>query len=142
MPQAIEDTVRRVLSWYLHTADATASVVAPYRERVPLDPPEPGCEPVTSPPRRRRLTGASRSAPTWSRRPAGEGGEARPVRGQARPVRGQARPVRGVAAEVWRLRGCRTAQQAPPRRKAGLIEPHLARWRAWSGVPALWTRGV
>jgi DNA-binding SARP family transcriptional activator/Tfp pilus assembly protein PilF len=46
-PQAIDDAVRRVLNWYLHTADTTASVVAPYRERVPLDPPEPGCEPLT-----------------------------------------------------------------------------------------------
>jgi tetratricopeptide (TPR) repeat protein len=43
--QAIEDAVRRVLVWYLRTADAAASVVAPYRDRVPLDPPEPGCEP-------------------------------------------------------------------------------------------------
>jgi len=44
-PQAVEDAVRRVLGWYLRTADAATSVVAPYRDRVPLDPAEPGCEP-------------------------------------------------------------------------------------------------
>ena len=31
---------RRMLDWYLRTADAAASVVAPYRDRVPLDPAE------------------------------------------------------------------------------------------------------
>jgi DNA-binding SARP family transcriptional activator len=46
-PQAIEDAVHRLLRWYLRTADATASVVAPYRDRVPLDSPEPGSEPLT-----------------------------------------------------------------------------------------------
>ena len=44
-PQAIEDAVRRVLVWYLRSADAAASVVSPYRERVPLGPSEPGTEP-------------------------------------------------------------------------------------------------
>jgi len=45
-PQAeIEDAMRRVLGWYLRTADAAASVVAPYRDRVPLDPAAPGSEP-------------------------------------------------------------------------------------------------
>ena len=44
-PQAVEDAVRRVLDWYLRTADAAAGVVAPYRERVPLGPAEPGGEP-------------------------------------------------------------------------------------------------
>jgi DNA-binding SARP family transcriptional activator len=44
--QAIEDAVRRMLGWYLATADATAGVVAPYRDRVPLDPPQPGGEPL------------------------------------------------------------------------------------------------
>jgi DNA-binding SARP family transcriptional activator len=43
-PQPVEDAVRRVLGWYLRTADAAASVVAPYRERVPLGPAEPGTE--------------------------------------------------------------------------------------------------
>jgi DNA-binding SARP family transcriptional activator/Flp pilus assembly protein TadD len=46
-PQAVDDAVRRVLDWYLRTADAAASVVAPFRDRVPLDPVEPGCEPLT-----------------------------------------------------------------------------------------------
>jgi DNA-binding SARP family transcriptional activator len=45
-PQPVEDAVRRVLGWYLRTADAAASVVAPYRERVPLGPAEPGTEPL------------------------------------------------------------------------------------------------
>jgi DNA-binding SARP family transcriptional activator/Tfp pilus assembly protein PilF len=45
-PQAIEEALRRVLCWYLHTADAAASVVSPHRDRVPLDLPEPGCEPL------------------------------------------------------------------------------------------------
>jgi DNA-binding SARP family transcriptional activator len=43
--QEIDDAVRRVLLWYLRTADASASVVAPYRDRVPLDPVEPGGAP-------------------------------------------------------------------------------------------------
>jgi DNA-binding SARP family transcriptional activator len=46
-PQAIEDAVHRLLRWYLRTADATASVVAPYRDRVPLDSAEPDSEPLT-----------------------------------------------------------------------------------------------
>ena len=45
-PQAVEDAVRRILGWYLRTADAAESVVAPYLERVPLDPAEPGGEPL------------------------------------------------------------------------------------------------
>ncbi len=45
-PQATEEAVHRVLSWYLRTADAGAGVVAPYLDRVPLGPAEPGCEPM------------------------------------------------------------------------------------------------
>jgi DNA-binding SARP family transcriptional activator/tetratricopeptide (TPR) repeat protein len=46
-PQAVEDAMRRVLGWYLATADAAASVVAPYRDRVPLDPAAPpGSQPL------------------------------------------------------------------------------------------------
>ena len=45
-PQAVDDAVRRVLEWYLRTADAAAAVVAPYRDRVPLNPAEQGCEPL------------------------------------------------------------------------------------------------
>jgi tetratricopeptide (TPR) repeat protein len=45
-PLAVEDAVRRVLDWYLRTTDAAAGVVAPPRERVPLDPAEPGRVPL------------------------------------------------------------------------------------------------
>jgi tetratricopeptide (TPR) repeat protein len=45
--QVIEQAVRQVLTWYLRTADAAASVVSPHRSRVPLEPAEPGYEPVS-----------------------------------------------------------------------------------------------
>jgi DNA-binding SARP family transcriptional activator len=45
-PQAIEDAVRRVLSWYLRTADAAAAAAAPYLDRVPMDPAESGVAPL------------------------------------------------------------------------------------------------
>ena len=45
-PEAIEDAVRRVLTWYLLTADAAAGALSPYRNPVPLEPPEPGIEPL------------------------------------------------------------------------------------------------
>lgn len=38
--------VRRILDWYLHTADATDRVLMPGRRRVPLDPPRPESEPA------------------------------------------------------------------------------------------------
>ena len=38
---------RRVLTWYLHTADAAGRLLAPGRRRVPLDPPPPECRPLT-----------------------------------------------------------------------------------------------
>src|SRR5579875_1071430 len=44
--QEVASAVRRILGWYLHTADAAAGVLAPARDRVPLDPPEPGYEPL------------------------------------------------------------------------------------------------
>ena len=44
-PQAVEDAVRRVLEWYLRTAVAAASAVAPYLDQVPLDPAEPAGAP-------------------------------------------------------------------------------------------------
>jgi DNA-binding SARP family transcriptional activator len=44
-PNVIDAAVRRVLTWYLRTADAAAGVIAPYRDRVPLDAPEPAWEP-------------------------------------------------------------------------------------------------
>jgi DNA-binding SARP family transcriptional activator/Tfp pilus assembly protein PilF len=45
-PQAIDEAVGRILDWYLHTADAAASVIQPHAERVPLTPPAPGTEPL------------------------------------------------------------------------------------------------
>ncbi|WP_165978702.1 AfsR/SARP family transcriptional regulator [Actinomadura darangshiensis] len=41
--------VRRVLDWYLHTADAADRVLMPGRRRVPLDPPRQACEPAALP---------------------------------------------------------------------------------------------
>ena len=38
---------RRVLTWYLHTADAAGRLLAPGRRRVPLDPPPPQGRPLT-----------------------------------------------------------------------------------------------
>jgi DNA-binding SARP family transcriptional activator len=38
---------RRVLNWYLHTADAAGRLLAPDRRDVPLDPPSPQCRPLT-----------------------------------------------------------------------------------------------
>jgi DNA-binding SARP family transcriptional activator len=40
--EVVDEAVRRVLTWYLRTADAAASVVSPHRMRVPLEPPGPG----------------------------------------------------------------------------------------------------
>jgi DNA-binding SARP family transcriptional activator/Tfp pilus assembly protein PilF len=48
--QAAEEAVHRLLGWYLSTADAAASIVAPpYRDRVPVpvDPLQPGCQPLS-----------------------------------------------------------------------------------------------
>jgi len=45
-PESAADAMRRALSWYLHTAAAAASVVAPNRERVPLESPDPGYHPL------------------------------------------------------------------------------------------------
>jgi tetratricopeptide (TPR) repeat protein len=44
--QAIDDAIARVVTWYLRTADAAASVVSPHRARVPLEPAGPGREPL------------------------------------------------------------------------------------------------
>jgi tetratricopeptide (TPR) repeat protein len=46
-PEAVDNAARRILGWYLRTADAAESVVAPYLERVPLDPAELADEPLT-----------------------------------------------------------------------------------------------
>ncbi|WBB58541.1 BTAD domain-containing putative transcriptional regulator [Streptomyces sp. WMMC500] len=41
-----ERAVERLLSWYLHTADASYPHLAPHRRRVPIAPPPPGCRPL------------------------------------------------------------------------------------------------
>jgi DNA-binding SARP family transcriptional activator len=40
-PEAVTGAVGRLLHWYLRSADAAASVVAPYRDRVRIDPDAP-----------------------------------------------------------------------------------------------------
>lgn len=45
-PQEQDRAVERLLSWYLHTADATYPFLAPQRRRVPLGPLPPGCRPL------------------------------------------------------------------------------------------------
>ncbi len=42
-----EEAVRRILTWYLHTVAAMARIVSPHRDEVPLEPPGPGCRPLT-----------------------------------------------------------------------------------------------
>ncbi|MGE5291786.1 MAG: AfsR/SARP family transcriptional regulator [Micromonosporaceae bacterium] len=41
--------LRRIFTWYLHTAAAADRHIAPHREQVPLDRVPPGCEPQTFP---------------------------------------------------------------------------------------------
>jgi tetratricopeptide (TPR) repeat protein len=36
----------RILTWYLHTAEAARHVLVPHRGRLQLEPPEPSCEPL------------------------------------------------------------------------------------------------
>jgi DNA-binding SARP family transcriptional activator/Flp pilus assembly protein TadD len=45
-PSGRDGALERLLSWYLHTADATCPFLTPGRTRVPLDPPPPGCRPL------------------------------------------------------------------------------------------------
>ncbi|MGF1430411.1 ATP-binding protein [Kitasatospora sp. LaBMicrA B282] len=44
-PEENERALRRVLTWYLHAADALQAAVAPHEPRVALEPLEPGVEP-------------------------------------------------------------------------------------------------
>jgi DNA-binding SARP family transcriptional activator len=44
--QARQDAVGRVLSWYLHSTEAAASVISPNRAPVPLSPADPGVQPL------------------------------------------------------------------------------------------------
>ncbi|MGC0315329.1 ATP-binding protein [Kitasatospora acidiphila] len=46
-PQESEQALRRVLAWYLHTADAAQARIAPQEPRVPLDPLDPEVEPAS-----------------------------------------------------------------------------------------------
>jgi DNA-binding SARP family transcriptional activator/tetratricopeptide (TPR) repeat protein/DNA-binding XRE family transcriptional regulator len=45
-PVERDDAVRRVLDWYLHTADSADRLLMPRRRRVPLDPPSTVTQPV------------------------------------------------------------------------------------------------
>lgn len=44
--QARQDAVRRLLTWYLRTADAAAKIISPNHARVPLGQDEPGVRPA------------------------------------------------------------------------------------------------
>lgn len=45
--QTRRDAIVRVLTWYLHTAEAAAEVISPQHARVPLDPPPPSVQPLS-----------------------------------------------------------------------------------------------
>jgi DNA-binding SARP family transcriptional activator len=44
--QSRQDAVRRILTWYLHTAEAAARIISPNHTRVPLEEPEPEIRPL------------------------------------------------------------------------------------------------
>ncbi|MFI9787540.1 ATP-binding protein [Kitasatospora sp. NPDC051984] len=46
-PAQRQDALRRVLDWYLHTADAAQQWLSPAEARLPLDPPADGVQPLT-----------------------------------------------------------------------------------------------
>ncbi|MGH3916486.1 MAG: tetratricopeptide repeat protein [Pseudonocardiaceae bacterium] len=70
-----DTTVRRLLAWYLHTADAAGRVLTPLWPNVPLDPPEADCLPLAFPTysraldwceaERANLVAATRHAADW-----------------------------------------------------------------------------
>jgi len=41
-----DTAVQRLLTWYLHTADAAGHILSPHRRRIPLEPPEVACSPL------------------------------------------------------------------------------------------------
>jgi DNA-binding SARP family transcriptional activator/tetratricopeptide (TPR) repeat protein len=41
-----DEAMERLLTWYLHTADATYPHITPNRRRIPLEPPPDGCRPL------------------------------------------------------------------------------------------------
>jgi DNA-binding SARP family transcriptional activator/tetratricopeptide (TPR) repeat protein len=45
-PQAQDQAIERLLTWYLHTAEATYPFLAPRRRRVPLNPLGASCDPL------------------------------------------------------------------------------------------------
>lgn len=45
--QARREAIARVLTWYLHTAEAAAEIISPHHARVPLDPPPPTVQPLS-----------------------------------------------------------------------------------------------
>jgi len=45
--QERDAAVRRLVTWYLHTAAAAVHVVESHRDQVALDPPPPGCHPLS-----------------------------------------------------------------------------------------------
>ena len=62
--QRRDDAVTRLLTWYLHTAEAAATVISPQHTRVPLEPPRRRGPPAaTSPSWKRPSPGARRSGP-------------------------------------------------------------------------------
>ncbi|MFD7880076.1 BTAD domain-containing putative transcriptional regulator [Streptomyces sp. NPDC059766] len=46
-PRDREAAVERLLTWYLHTADAAYPLITPKRSRVPLEPPAAPCRPLS-----------------------------------------------------------------------------------------------
>lgn len=44
--RARRDAVRRILTWYLHTAEAAARIISPHHARVPLEVADPGGHPL------------------------------------------------------------------------------------------------
>ncbi|HEV8561662.1 MAG TPA: tetratricopeptide repeat protein [Actinophytocola sp.] len=46
-PESLQAALRRVLAWYLRSADAAQAALRPYEPRVPLDPPGEGSMPMT-----------------------------------------------------------------------------------------------
>jgi DNA-binding SARP family transcriptional activator len=45
--QTRHDAIARVLTWYLHSAEAAAEIISPHHARVPLDPPPPTVQPLS-----------------------------------------------------------------------------------------------
>ena len=59
--------IRRLLTWYLHTADSFSRTINPDGLHVPLDPPELPCAPLVFTTYRQAVDWAQPSPPTWYR---------------------------------------------------------------------------